>query len=134
MKKLVLVLAIFALAAVAPAVAGCAKSEKADCPMMMKGVERSATNMDNGVVIMLTASDVEQVKTLQTKMAEKMESGCDCGCPVHGKNVKRTVENTDNGVKLTLTSDDKDQVKTLQTYASKNCSKEGCPHAKGAKA
>ena len=134
MKKLVLVLAILALATMAPAVAGCAKHEKADCPMMMKGVERSATNLDNGVVIVMTASDVEQVKALQTKLAEKMESGCECGCPVHDKNVKRTLENTENGVKLTVTSDDKDQVKSLQTYASKNCSKEGCPHAKGAKA
>ena len=134
MKKLVLVLAIFALAAVAPAVAGCAKHEKADCPMMMKGVERSATNLDNGVVITLTTSDAEQVKALQTKLAEKMEGGCECGCPVHGKDVKRNLENTDNGVKLTVTSDAKEQVKALQTYASKNCSKEGCPHAKGAKA
>ncbi len=136
MKKLALVAAVLALAVASPVLAcdHAKAGQTAQCPLMMKGVDRTATNLDNGVTILLTSADAAKVKDLQEKIAAetKAEGGCDC--PMHAKNVKTNVENTATGVKLTLTSDDKEQVKTLQAFAAKNC-KGNCPmHGTGAKA
>jgi TusA-related sulfurtransferase len=137
MKKLALVLAMFAVVMVSPALAcgehGAKGVQAAGCPMMMKSVQRTASNLDNGVVITMTAKEAEQVKALQEAVAGESKGDTGCKCPMHAKGVKWEVENTNDGVKLTLTSDDKEQVKDLQTYAAKSC-KGGCPHSKGEKA
>jgi TusA-related sulfurtransferase len=133
MKKLALVLAVMALVAASPVLAcGEGKGKMAGCPFGMKGVEKTSSNLDNGVTITMKSSDPEKVKALQAAMAsEDKDSGCNC--PMHAKNTKRVIENTADGVVLTLTSEDKDQVKALQTFATKNC-KGGCPMHKGEKA
>jgi TusA-related sulfurtransferase len=134
MKKLALVLAVMALVAASPVLAcGEGKGKMAGCPFGMKGVEKSATNLDNGVTITMKSSDPEKVKALQAAIAAEDKEEGGCNCPMHAKNTKRVVENTADGVVLTVTTDDKDQVKTLQTFAAKNC-KGGCPMHKGEKA
>lgn len=139
MKKLALVAAALVLVIAAPAF-GCdhnkatQAAQASQCPFMMKGVDRSAANLDNGVTILLTSKDAAMVKNLQDKMAVEMKGDSGCDCPMHAKNVKTALENTSDGVKLTITSDDKEQVKVLQAFAAKNC-KGNCPmHSKGAKA
>ena len=135
MKRFFVLAALLALLGSAPALAcGAGKGQMAsECPLGMKGIEKSAQNMDNGVKITMSAKDAAAVKQLQAAMAsEDKETGCDC--PMHAKGVSHSVQNTSNGVVLTLTSGDKEQVKTLQAFAASNCGKGECPHAKGARA
>lgn len=134
MKRLIVAVAVLVVAVSAPVLACGSKSadQMAQCPMMMKGVERQATNLDNGVKIVMTAADGELAKTLQARIAGEMkEGGCE-GCPMHAKGVDSKVENTEKGVVVVLTASDKDQVKALQTFAAKNCGSGhgGCPHNK----
>ncbi len=139
MKKLVVIAVALAFLVSVPAFACGAKNaamkDGAACPMMMKGVERSAANLDNGVKITLTAKDAESAKTLQTALAAEMKDDTGCQCPMHEKGVSKSVENTEKGVILTLTSADKEQVKSLQAYATKMCAggKGECPMHKNAK-
>ena len=134
MKRLVTLLAVLALAVSAPVLACGAKAagQMAGCPMMMKGVERTAQNLDNGVKITMTAKDAEQVKALQASISAEMKGESGCGdCPMHAKNVDKKVENTENGVVVMLTASDAAQVKSIQSFAAKSCGG-GCPHGKGA--
>ena len=62
-------------------------------------VTRSVANIDNGVVITLSASGADAIAALQKR---------EMGAPL------RSVEKTDTGVKVTLTSSDADVVKELQ--------------------
>ncbi len=134
-KHLVAIAAGLALVVSSPALAcpACAASAKAEaqCPMSMKGVERSATNLSNGVVMTLTAPDAASAKALQAAVAADA-NGAGCACPMHSKGVQRSITNTANGVKIQLTSGNADQVKQLQAFAAKNCGQ--CPmkgHAHG---
>ncbi len=135
MKRLATVVSILVLLVSVPVFA-CGAKAGAECPMMMKGVEKSAQNLADGVKITIAAKDAGQVKALQTAMAAEVNGdGCGGDCIAHKKGVKRAVENTANGVVLMLTSADKDQVKAIQTYAAEGCGGKGeCPHAKGAAA
>lgn len=129
MKRLVSMLAVFALAISAPALA-CGKDKAmADCPMGMKGVEKSVANIDNGVKITLTAKDAEQVKAMQAKFADTTKHE-GCACPMCAEGVKRQVENTANGVILTVTTTDKDQLAKIQAFAA-NAGKGECMRHKG---
>lgn len=136
MKRLIALVAVFALAVSAPALACGAKAASqmaAACPMKMKGVERAAQNLDNGVKITLTARDAEQVKALQASVAADVKGETGCGdCPMHAANIEKKVENTDSGVVVLLTSSQAEQVKSIQAYAKKNCGTGCCPHGKGA--
>lgn len=132
MKGIIATVALLALVISSPVLACGAKmaGEHGQCPLTMKGIEKAATNLDNGVKLVVTSKDAAQVKALQAAMAaEDKESGCECA--MHAKGVKRSFENTANGVTILLTSSDKEQVKTLQTFAA-DASKGECPMKHGA--
>jgi TusA-related sulfurtransferase len=137
MKRLVILASILALLVSAPVLAcgaGKAAAAGSHCPLAMKGVERTAENVDNGVKVTIASKDPAQVKSLQAAIAEEAKGEGGCTCAMHAKGVSRSVQNTENGVVLLLTSDDKEQVKTIQAFAA-DSGKEGCcSHDKGAKA
>lgn len=146
MRKFAAIVAVLALVVSAPALACGNKAAAAagqQCPLGMKGVEKTATNLDNGVKLTVSSKDAEQVKTLQAAMAAEDKDG-GCQCAMHAKGVQRAIQNTANGVVVTLTSSDREQVKTLQAFAADACKgdcpmkghgaqaaeKGECPHAK----
>ncbi len=125
-RTLLAALSVFALVASPALACGAKAGQMAGCPMTMKGVEKTAQNLDNGVKVTFVAKDAEQVKAMQAAMATEMKGeGCK-DCPVHAKGVKADVENTSNGMVLTLTSGDASQVQQLQKFAAAGCGKGGC--------
>lgn len=128
MKRFLAVLALVTLVAM-PALAddhaGCLKS---------KGMQRTVSNIDNGVKITMTTSDPKMVPEIQAKAAK----GCGGECPMAAKGVTRSVENTPEGAVVTATSTDPAQVKALQEHATRGCTAEhakaGCKHDEAAKA
>jgi acylphosphatase len=129
-RTLLAALSVLALVASPALACGAAKAgQVAGCPMGMKGVEKTAQNLDNGVKVTFVAKDAEKVKALQAAMASEIkgEGGCK-DCPMHATGVKADVENTSNGMVLTLTSGDASQVQQLQKYAASGCAKGGCAH------
>jgi hypothetical protein len=133
MKRFLILTALVALVAM-PAVLACEKeagmkaSMGHDCPASMKGVERTVTNLDNGVRMEMTSSDPAVVKTLQTQMAaDHKTGGCCKDCPLSNAAWTHKVENTDKGVIVTLTADSKDDIGKLQT-AMAGMAKGGCRH------
>lgn len=126
-RTLLAALAILALAASPVLACGGKDGQMAGCPMGMKGVAKTAQNLDNGVKVTFVAKDAEQAKVIQAAMASEMkeEGGCK-DCPMHAKGVKADVQNTDNGMVVTLTSGDASQVQQLQKFAASGCGKGGC--------
>ena len=149
MKRFQLVIAMAALAA-APLMAADAAAPMACCKAA--GVERTVTNLDNGVRVTMTAEDPKTIA-----MVQEMSAGC-CSkdkpcckdCPMAAEGVTRTVEKTASGVVVTATAANPELVKKLQAHAAamgaagdmKDCCKgkagannagmDGkCPHAKG---
>ena len=148
MKRFLLLFVLAALIAT-PVALACGKdgamkaSMGHECPAAMKGVERTVTNLDNGVRIEMTASDPKLVETLQTHVAAEAKEGCSKDCPMANAAWDRKVENTAKGVVVTLTAKSKDDVTKLQTAVAEmgkgGCMKGGeagadCPHKAGAKA
>lgn len=77
-------------------------------------VDRSVTNINNGVVIELTSSDPDVVKRIQERKETRKGGGGDkCDAP----KAERTVKNIKDGVRITITSDDPDTVEMIQTRA-----------------
>jgi hypothetical protein len=112
----------------------------AGCCMSQTGVERTVTNLANGVRITLTATDPKVVETLQARTETCPKDGC-ADCPMHAEGVTRSVEKTANGVVITATSSDPAQVAKLQKHAASmtagtcprhkaraGCMKGGGPH------
>ncbi|MBZ5637392.1 MAG: hypothetical protein LAO51_01400 [Acidobacteriia bacterium] len=149
MKRFLVLSALIALL-VSPAVLACDKDSAMtasmghSCPAAMKGVERTVTNLDNGVRIEMTASDPTVVHTLQANMASELKSGGCCkDCPLANAAWNHKVENTDKGVILVVTTTSGDDVGKLQTamasMAKGGCSKGSeagkgeCPHKAAAK-
>ncbi|MBP7147802.1 MAG: hypothetical protein KBD01_09670 [Acidobacteria bacterium] len=142
MKRFLVLAALVALVA-APAALACdrmaqAASAEHGCPFAMKGVERTVNNLNNGVEIVMKASDVEVVKALQTKVggcaksaAAQADCGKDCLMGEHAS-WTRKIENTDRGVKVILTASSPDDVQQIQSLAA-TMAKGGCAHAHGAK-
>ena len=136
MKRILTILGVVALAAI-PVLAG--GGDHSGCCMKQAGVERTVTNIDNGVRITLAASDPQVVSTLQGKVEGCGKDGCG-DCPMHAEGVTRTVEKTDNGVVITATASDASVVAKLQQHATAmgagGCGKKaadkpaGCPHHK----
>ncbi len=148
MKRFLLLTALIAAIAT-PVALSCPKdgamgaSMGHDCPAAMKGVERTVTNLEDGVRIEMTASDPKLVETLQTHVAAETKEGCSKDCPMANKAWSRVVQNTDKGVVVILTANTKDEVAKLQTAVAAmgkgGCMKggeagAGCPHKAGAKA
>ncbi len=149
MKRFLLLTVLVALIA-APAALACGKdgamaasSNGHECPAAMQGVERTVTNLDNGVKIVMTASDPKLVETLQSHVASETKEGCCPDCPMANKAWNRVVENTKDGVVVILTANSKADVTKLQTAVASmgkgGCMKggeagAGCPHKAGAKA
>jgi TusA-related sulfurtransferase len=79
-------------------------------------VDRSVTNIDNGVIIELTSSDPDVVKRIQErKETRRGGGGNNCDSP----KAERTVKNIKDGVRITITSDDPDTVSQIQEKAKK---------------
>ncbi len=148
MRRLLLLSVLVALIAT-PAALACEKhgamaaSMGHECPAAMKGVERTVTNLDNGVRIEMTASDPKLVETLQTHVAAETKEGCSKDCPMANAAWNRVVQKTDKGVVVTLTANSKEEIEKLQTAVATmgkgGCMKggeagAGCPHKAGAKA
>ncbi len=149
MKRIVLVIALAALAA-APLLAADAAKPAAMCCLKNAGAQRTVTNLDNGVRIEFAATDPKVVALIQDETASCPKPGCAPECPMQAKGVTRTVEKTEKGVVITATATDAALVKALQEHAAaqwdklcphkagKACSKakatesgHACPHAKG---
>ena len=132
MKRFLMLAVLIALVAT-PAALACGKdgAMKASmghgCPSMMKGVERTVTNIDNGVRIEITSADPALVQTLQTQMAAEGKGSCCKDCVLSNAAWSKKVENTSKGVVLTLTAASKDEVGNLQTKAAA-MTKGGCGH------
>jgi len=103
------------------------KAEGHKCPVSMKGVERTVTNIDNGVRIEITSADPALVQTLQTQMAAEGKGSCCKDCVLSNAAWSKKVENTSKGVVLTVTAASKDEVGDLQTKAA-SMTKGGCGH------
>ncbi len=145
MRRFLFVLAL-ALAAAAPLLAADAATPMSCCGGA--GVERSVTNIDNGVKVTLTAKDPKVVAQVQEMAAAcPKDKPCCKDCPMAAEGVTRAVAKTDSGVVITATSADPELVKKLQAHAAsmaaggdgKACCKGGakdagmagkCPHAK----
>jgi hypothetical protein len=128
MKRFFAVLALVTLVAM-PALA----EDHAGC-MKATGMQRTVSNIDNGVKITMTCTDKKMVAEIQAKAAK----GCAGECPMAAKGVTRTVENTPEGAVVTATSTDPAQVKALQEHAAKGCTgehggKSCCKHDEAAK-
>jgi len=111
------VLALCGTAALLAASAMAGDGKAAACCASMDSVKRSVSNVDNGVRIVMSATDAKVVAALQEKAPECVKSGCD-GCPMHSEAVTRTVEKTADGVVVTATSTDAAVVATLQKHAA----------------
>jgi TusA-related sulfurtransferase len=125
MKRVLVALAIMALFAMpmlagGPGKAGCCKAA---------GVERSVTNLDNGVKITITANDPKAIAQVQTKAASCSKESCG-DCPMMSDKVTRTVEKTDTGVVITAISTDAAIVKAIQEHAAAEAKGEGCGRMK----
>jgi hypothetical protein len=129
MKKLIILAAVFALFAGPAALACGASKTMAGNTVKMKtipGVERTVTNLENGVRIQMVGMNAEAVKAVQQKMggcpkaaADRWAKGDCTGCPFAGQaDWTRTVENTENGVVLTVTTTKTDDVSKIQSIAS----------------
>ncbi len=148
MKRLFLMMVLAALVA-APLMAADAAAPKACCKA--SGVERTVTNLDNGVKVMMTAKDPKAVAMIQEMSATcSNDTPCCKDCPMAAEGVTRTVEKTAAGVTITATATSLELVKKLQEHAAtmtagagmKGCCKGKagahdaemggkCPYAKG---
>ena len=144
MKK-VAVLFVAACLLALPLAADCGKDHAAaaggkghgstGCCAKQEGVERTVTNLDNGVQVSLTASDPKVVEMLQTHSAMAGKDGCG-ECPMKAEGVTRSVEKTATGVVMTATATTPEAVKALQQHAAqmatggcmKKTEKAGCAH------
>ncbi|MCD6218509.1 hypothetical protein J7L05_11740 [bacterium] len=120
MKKVYLVLTMALMLVVAAiAIDGYSNSASArgsSNERQRPAVDRTVTNIDNGVIIELTSSDPDVVKRIQERKETRRGGGGDnCDSP----KAKRTVENIKDGVRITITSDDPDTVKQIQEKAKK---------------
>lgn len=131
-RTLLAALSVIALIASPALACGAKAGQAASCPMSMKGVERTATNLDNGVKIAFAAKDAEQAKAVQAAMASEMKDGGCKDCPMHAEGVQLDAQNTADGVVVTLTSNNAEKVQMLQKYAASGCNKGGCDRSKGA--
>jgi hypothetical protein len=148
MKRFFLMMVLAALVAT-PLLAADAAGSMACCKNA--GVERTVTNLDNGVRMTMTAKDPKAVAMIQEMSAScSKDKPCCKDCPMAAEGVTRTVEKTGAGVVITATATNPDLVKKLQAHAAtmaaggdmKGCCKgKGdakasgaagvCPHAKG---
>jgi hypothetical protein len=131
MKRSLVVFALLALV-VSSAAFACdkeagMKTAGHECPVSMKGVERTVTNLDNGVRIEMASADPAMIQTLQTKMAAEGKGSCCKDCVMSNAAWSKKVENTPKGVVVTVTAGSKDEVGKLQTMAA-GMTKGGCGH------
>ena len=128
MKRFLLVIAL-AVLATAPVMAADAAAPMACCRAV--GVERTVTNLDNGVKVTMTAKDPKAVAIIQEMSAAcSKDKPCCKDCPLASEGVTRTVEKTDTGVVITATATDAATVKALQEHAATMWEK-ACPHRAG---
>lgn len=104
-----------------------AKAGGHECAASMKGVERTVTNIDNGVRIELSSADSAMVQKLQAKMSGESKGSCCKDCVMSNAAWSKKVENTSKGVVVTLTAGSKDEVGKLQAKAAE-MTKGGCGH------
>lgn len=114
MSKQRFALLIVVLLAAAPVLAG--GQGPAACCAAMAGVERTVTQLDNGVRVTLVGADQATVDKLQAQAGTCPAKGCS-GCPMHAEGVTRTVEKTSSGVVITATAQDPALVASLQKHA-----------------
>ncbi len=76
---------------------------------MLKNLDRSVTNVANGVEITMTSTDADTVTKLQAMERPKFPEKV-----LADKNITVTQTNITNGVRVTITSTDADTVKTIQ--------------------
>ena len=151
MKRFLLIAALVGLLASPAALAcggmdaGMKEGDGHECPASMKGVERTVTNLDNGVRIQMTSADPALVQTLQAKITSDAKTvGCCGSCILANAAWTRKVESNEKGVVLTLTANSPAEVGKLQAaavdLAKGGCSHEAtagkgeCPHKSGPKA
>jgi len=115
MVKRHLVLTIAVLLAGVPVLAG--NPGPAGCCAAMPGVERTVTQLDNGVRVTLVGADQATVEKLQAQAGSCPAKGCN-GCPMHAEGVTRTVEKIASGVVITATAQDPALVASLQKHAT----------------
>lgn len=129
MKRFLIIAVLVAFALSAPVLACAKDAGKGGCSMnakgemagfcvkcATKGVEKTITNLDNGVKILFAtqdkASSEQLFKTLQSH--EKEIVSCKGQCPTKAKGVERQVKMVDGGVLVTVTSPDAEMVEYLQ--------------------
>lgn len=116
MKRFLLVIAL-AVLATAPVMAADAAAPMACCRAV--GVERTVTNLDNGVKVTMTAKDPKAVAIIQEMSAAcSKDKPCCKDCPLASEGVTRTVEKTNSGVVVTATATNPELVKKLQAHAA----------------
>jgi len=115
MKRFFVLFAL-TLLAVAPLTAADAAGPMACCKGA--GVERTVTNLENGVKVTMTAKDPKAAAMIQ-EMSASCAKGTPCckDCPMAAEGVTRTVEKTESGVVITATATNPDLVKKLQAHA-----------------
>ncbi len=135
MKRLLVLSVLIALCA-SPAALACPQqaamktSEGHECPAAMKGVERTVTNLNDGVRLEMTSTDPEVVRALQAKItSDPKAAGCCKDCPLANEAWTRKVEHTKNGLVLTLTAGSPEEVRKIQA-AAETMAKGGCTHMK----
>ena len=122
---IIAILVVFALSAPVLACgndAGCAKNANSEMAKgfcvkcATKNVQKTITNLDNGVKILFATQDktsAEQLfKTLQANQKDIVS--CKGQCPIKSKGVERQVKMIDGGVLVTVTSPDAEMVQYLQ--------------------
>jgi hypothetical protein len=114
MKKILMLCGAVALLALTVA-AGDGKTM--GCCAKQGAINRSVTNLDNGVRIAMTSTDAKVVAMLQEKAPSCTKGGCG-DCPMHGEGVTRTVDTTADGVVVTATAIDAALVASLQKHAA----------------
>ena len=132
MKRFLIIAALVALAISTPALAcggGCPADKthqtaaaKGFCiKCATHGVEKSVTNLDDGVEIHFAVSDRSAAEKLyETIQAhEKEVISCSGQCPTKTKGVKRNVKLVKDGVIFIATSPDAEMAKFLQKRAQK---------------
>ncbi len=112
----------------------CSKDCAKDCTKDgMTGIEKSVENIENGIVVTITASCPKIVAKLQSHGQDQAE-GKSCGHHQHGQakmeGVEKSYEKLENGIKITLTAKDPEGVKKLQGHGKMGKAGHGPHHAK----
>jgi TusA-related sulfurtransferase len=123
MKRLLTlsVLSLFVLGAPALACGG----DKADTQMAKSAIHSEVSNLNNGVQIVLTATQPDVVKAVQKDAEKYLDGMCKSACPFKRDGVEHRVKKIEKGVVITATAQDAEMVEQLRAYAAKK-SGDGC--------